>query len=61
MLDRTGSVELLTIADGESILSIDAEDTPIGVAVATDDAGPWLVVADTSSLRGYRSDGEQTF
>jgi outer membrane protein assembly factor BamB len=61
VLDRSGSAELLAISDGDSIVSVDAEDTPIGVAVATDDSGPFLAVADTSSMRGYRSDGEQAF
>ena len=61
VLDKAGSVELLTRADGESVMSLEAGDDPVGVAVATDDEGPLLVVADTSSVRGYRTDGDEVF
>ena len=47
VLDKTGSVELLTVADGESVTSVEAGDDPVGVAVVTDDEGPLLVVADS--------------
>ena len=59
VLDRSGSAELLTLVDGERVTTVDAEDDPVGIAVLTDDAGPLLLVADTSSVRGYRADGEQ--
>ena len=61
VLDRSGSAELLTAADGESAASVEAGDDPIGVGVATDDDGPLMVVANASSVRGYRVDGDQAF
>jgi len=59
VLDRSGSAELLTLADGARVTTVDAEDDPVGIAVLIDDTGPLLLVADTSSVRGYRADGEQ--
>jgi outer membrane protein assembly factor BamB len=61
VLDRSGSAELLTVADGGNVTSVEAVDDPVGVAVATDDEGPLMVVADASSVRGYRADGDETF
>lgn len=59
--DRSGSAELLTLSTGESLTSLEAADTPIGIAVAVDASGPLVAVADTSSVRAFRSDGTQAF
>jgi outer membrane protein assembly factor BamB len=61
VLDRSGSAELLTLADGESVTTVDAGDDPVGISVLTDDGRPVLTIADASSVRGYDAEGEELF
>ncbi len=60
VLDRTGSATLLTMTDGGKVAEIRGRGDPIGIAVLMDDDEPVVVVADSTSVRGYDADGEET-
>ncbi len=61
VLDRGGSVRLLDLENGREIASVPAGASPLGVTLMRDGDDPVLVVADTSSIRGYDDDGDSLF
>jgi hypothetical protein len=60
VLDRSGEAVLLDARTGDELATAPAGAPPVGVAVVVDNDGATLVVADETSVRGYRPDGESS-